>query len=98
MTADIVLPTVVEPLLRVRELRKHYAPQSHWGKRYKIAAVDGVDFEIPAGKTLALVGSSGSGKSTVARCVTRLERPDAGQVFLAGTDITMLRSRELRPF
>jgi peptide/nickel transport system ATP-binding protein len=98
MTADVVSPTAVEPLLRVRELRKYCAPQNHWGKRHEIAAVDGIDFEIPAGKTLALVGSSGSGKSTVARCVTRLERPDAGQVFLAGTDIAMLRSRELRPF
>jgi ABC-type glutathione transport system ATPase component len=96
MTADAV-PLTVEPLLRVRELRKHYAPQNYWGQRHKIAAVDGVEFEIPAGKTLALVGSSGSGKSTVARCVTRLERPDAGQVFLVGTDIAMLRSRELRP-
>jgi ABC-type glutathione transport system ATPase component len=98
MTADVTSLSV-EPLLRVCELRKHYAPHgNHWGKRRKIAAVDGVDFEIPASKTLALVGSSGSGKSTLARCVTRLERPDAGQVFLAGTDIAMLRSRELRAF
>jgi len=98
MTANVVSPSA-EPLLRVRELRKHYAPHGNfWRKRHKIAAVDGVDLEIPAGKTLALVGSSGSGKSTVARCVTRLERPDAGQVFVAGTDIAMLRSRELRPF
>lgn len=98
MTANVALPSV-EPLLRVRGLTKQYARRgTHWGKRHKIPAVNGVAFEIPPGKTLALVGSSGSGKSTVARCVTRLERPDAGQVFLAGTDIAMLRSHELRPF
>jgi peptide/nickel transport system ATP-binding protein len=98
MTADVVSRSIA-PLLRVRELRKSYAPHcNRWGTRRKIAAVDGVDFEIPAGKTLALVGSSGSGKSTVARCVTRLERPDSGQVFLAGINIGMLRLRELRAF
>jgi len=55
-----------------------------------------VEFEICAGQTLALVGRSGSGKSTVARCVTRLEKPDAGQIWLDGTDIAQLDSRALR--
>ncbi len=87
------------PFLRVRGLSKHYARRSGvWRKRIPIAAVRGVDFEIPAGKTLALVGSSGSGKSTVARCVTRLERPDAGQIWVGGTDISRLGNRDLHRF
>src|SRR2546422_8492986 len=49
-------------------------------------------------KTLALVGSSGSGKSTVARCVTRVEKPDAGQIWMGGTDISWLGNRDLRPY
>ena len=57
-----------------------------------------VEFEILAGQTLALVGRSGSGKSTVARCVTRLERPDAGEICVEGTDIAQLDSGDLRPF
>jgi peptide/nickel transport system ATP-binding protein len=57
-----------------------------------------VDFEIPLGKTLALVGSSGSGKSTVARCVTRLERPDAGEIWLGDTEMSRLGYSELLPF
>src|SRR5437899_6542135 len=66
--------------------------------RVPAAAVQDVDFEIPPGKALALVGSSGSGKSTVARCVTRLEKPDAGQIWMGGTDISWLGNRDLRPY
>src|SRR5881227_4275398 len=98
MGADAHIAGISLPFLRVCRLTKHYVRRSSIArKRIPIAAVRGIDFEIAAGKTLALVGSSGSGKSTVARCVSRLERPDAGQVFVAGTDIAMLRSRELRP-
>jgi ABC-type glutathione transport system ATPase component len=87
------------PFLRVCGLTKHYVRRSGiWRKRIPVAAVRGVDFAIPAGKTLALVGSSGSGKSTVACCVTRLERPDAGQIWVSGTDISRLGNRGLRWF
>jgi len=86
------------PFLRVCGLTKHYLRSSGIArKRVPVAAACGVDFEIPEGKTLALVGSSGSGKSTVARCVTRLERPDAGQIWVSGVDISRLGNRELRP-
>ena len=63
-----------------------------------VAAVIGADFEIPTGRILGLVGYSGSGKSTIARCVARLEQPDSGQILIQGTDIAQLGSRELRPF
>src|SRR3989442_9082666 len=87
------------PFLRVCGLTKHYVRRSGILRgRVLAAAVQDVDFEIPPGKTLALVGSSGSGKSTVARCVTRLEKPDAGQISLEGTDIARLDSRALRSF
>jgi ABC-type glutathione transport system ATPase component len=68
-----------------------------WRSR-SLLAVDGISFEIATGKTLAMVGSSGSGKSTVARCVTRLERPDTGEICVAGADIARLGHRELLPF
>src|SRR6266849_1836180 len=99
MGADAHIAGNSLPALRVCGLTKHYVRRSGiWRKRIPIAAVRGVNFEIPPGKTLALVGSSGSGKSTVARCVTRLERPDAGQIWVGGTDISRLGNRDLRPF
>jgi peptide/nickel transport system ATP-binding protein len=84
-------------VLRVLGMRKQYSRRSLLQRQMLLKAVDGVDFEIPAGKTLALVGSSGSGKSTVARCVTRLETPDAGEIWIGDREISQLRSRELRP-
>jgi ABC-type glutathione transport system ATPase component len=87
------------PFVRVRGLTKRYARRGLlWRSRIQVDAASDVTFEIPQGKTLALVGSSGSGKSTVARCVTRLEKPDAGQIWLGDTDISQLTNRELLPF
>jgi ABC-type glutathione transport system ATPase component len=87
-----------QSLLRVKGLCKQYVRGGLWRKRVPVAAVSRVDFEIPRGQTLALVGESGSGKSTVARCVTRLERPDSGQILIQGTDIAQLDSRDMVPF
>lgn len=88
-----------QPVLRVSGLSKSYRRKSFgWRRTDFILAASEIEFEIFAGRTLALVGSSGSGKSTVARCVTRLERPDAGHIWLQDTDIARLDSGELRPF
>jgi len=88
----------VQPVLRVSGLSKSYRRKGAVWQRTDdvIVAASEVEFEIFAGQTLALVGSSGSGKSTVARCVIRLEKPDAGKIWLEGTDISQLDSRELR--
>jgi ABC-type multidrug transport system fused ATPase/permease subunit len=55
-----------------------------------------VDFEIPCGKTIALVGPSGSGKTTLAELLPRFMDPDAGRILIDGTDIRTLRLRDLR--
>ncbi len=61
-----------------------------------IKAVDGINFKIRRGETLGLVGESGCGKTTVGRTILQLYRPTAGQVFFDGTNLTTLRSEELR--
>jgi peptide/nickel transport system ATP-binding protein len=63
-------------------------------ERQVVKAVDGVDFEIERGKTLALVGESGCGKSTVARLVVGLYEPTAGSIEFEGVDLTALNNRK----
>lgn len=84
-------------LLRVESLSKNYVRGNLWRGRVPVKAAQDINFKIRKGQTLALVGASGSGKSTVARCVARLEKPDDGQVLIEGMDIANLSSRELRP-
>ena len=86
-----------QPVLRVSGLSKSYRRRgAGWRRTELIVAASDVEFKILAGQTLALVGSSGSGKSTVARCVARIEKPDSGQIWVEGTDVARLDSSELR--
>jgi ATP-binding cassette subfamily B protein len=58
--------------------------------------LDGFDLRISAGESVALVGATGSGKSTVARLLPRFYDPDGGRILIDGTDIREIRLRELR--
>jgi len=60
------------------------------------AIVDGVTVEVQAGEVLAVVGASGSGKSSFLRLLSRLDEPTAGTVYLDGRDYRALPARELR--
>src|SRR6202451_44044 len=87
-------------LLEVENVVKHFvAGRSVFGRPTAfIRAVDGVSFRVDAGKTLALVGESGCGKSTVSRLVLRLIDPDAGRIRFEGRDLLALDANQLRAF
>ncbi len=87
-------------LLEVEGLTKHFvAGRSLFGRPTAfVKAVDGVSFHVKPGETLALVGESGCGKSTVSRLVLRLIEPDAGSIRFEGRDLIALGTDELRAF
>jgi peptide/nickel transport system ATP-binding protein len=77
-------------LLEVRDLKVHFPVKRGILKRTvgHVKAVDGVSFELREGRTLALVGESGCGKTTTGKAILRLVEPAAGRVLFAGEDIS----------
>ena len=94
--------TTAKPLLTVTHLKKHFKlkrPILDAIARKPVQtlkAVDDVSFTINQGETMGLVGESGCGKSSLARTIMRLYRPDSGSVVLDGEEISALRGKELR--
>ena len=85
-----------EPLLAVRGLSKVYRRSGGWGKKVEITALDNVSFEIERHSIVAVVGESGGGKSTLARCLALLEEPTAGEIRVGGRRVNDLGRREIR--
>src|SRR5690606_21044954 len=86
---------VPEPRLVVEDMVVEYPTPAG-----TVQAVSGVSFALRAGETVGVVGESGCGKSTMARAVLQLPRPNHGSVRFEGTELTMLpggRLRALRP-
>ena len=67
------------------------------GRRGVVRAVDGVSLDVRRGETLGLVGETGCGKTTLARCIARLHDVTSGRVVFDGRDITSLSARRMRP-
>jgi peptide/nickel transport system ATP-binding protein len=65
--------------------------------KYTVNAFEGVDLDLFRGETLALVGESGAGKSSLARCLALLETPTAGNIELQGQEIPRFDNRSLAP-
>ena len=80
-------PPTPEPILRTEHLGRAVTDR---------ILVDDVTFEVQAGEVLAIVGPSGSGKSSLLRLLNRLDEPTSGTVFVAATDYRQIAPRELR--
>ena len=70
---------MTEPVIQVRGLRKSYGP---------VEVLRGVDFDVAPGEVVCVIGASGSGKSTMLKCINLLEQPTAGEVTVAGVRLT----------
>ncbi len=89
------------PLLELKDLRKHFEVRK--GIVFEstvgaVKAVDGVSLRVARGETVGLVGESGCGKSTIGRCVLKLEEPTAGSVLFDGHDVARFDRRQTAAF
>jgi oligopeptide/dipeptide ABC transporter ATP-binding protein len=86
------------PLLVVDQVTRTYQlpREKLWSQPPKVHALQGVSFQMQAGRSMGIVGESGSGKSTLARLVMALEAPTSGSVSILGRDMAMLDAPTLR--
>lgn len=88
------------PLLQVTDLAQHFDVRTGlFGREQRtVKAVNGLNFEVGKGETLALVGESGCGKTTTTRLLLRLQDPTFGSVKFEGKDVHRLKGAELKAF
>jgi len=94
--SGISSPEAAEPLLSVRKLTLTYqAREADLRTRRTVCAFSEVSFALRQGETLGLIGASGCGKSSLARCLVLLERPDQGEIWFDGQNLLALKKVEL---
>lgn len=85
-----------DTLVSIRGLGKRYVQKRAFKRtRFTIDALKDVNLDIPRGATLALVGESGAGKSTLVRCLSLLEKPTEGEMWMDGVDLLALDRQAL---
>jgi len=97
MNAEQATKRAARPaLVRVKGLHKRYVQRRAFSRsRFVVDALRNVDLELQPECLTALVGASGSGKSTLASCLAMLEKPDGGEIWFEGQEISRCDAREL---
>jgi len=77
------------PLLEVCGVKKHFPVRGAWLERRPapLKALDGISLTLDRGETLGIVGESGCGKTTLGRCIARLEEPSEGEILFKGRNL-----------
>ena len=83
----------MDNILTIDKIEKYYGSKSSLTK-----AIDGISFEVEKGEFVAIMGASGSGKTTLLNCISTIDNVTAGHIYVAGQDITALKSKELNKF
>lgn len=83
----------MDNILTIDKIEKYYGSKSSLAK-----AIDGISFEVEKGEFVAIMGASGSGKTTLLNCISTIDKVTAGHIYVAGQDITALKSKELNKF
>ena len=86
--------------LDVRNVRKYFPVYKGLLRRKvgDVKAIEDITFFVRQGETLGVVGESGCGKTTLARCIMRMYEPDEGQILFAGEDVAHKKEKELKSF
>ena len=83
----------MEKILQVLNVEKYYGNKSSLTK-----AVDGITFDVSKGEFVAIMGASGSGKSTMLNMISTIDRVTSGKIYVDNEDITTLKGNKLNKF
>lgn len=83
----------MEPILRVEHLVREYG-----GKGSVTRAIDDVSFSVNQGEFVGIMGASGSGKSTLLNCVSTIDSPTAGKIWVEGKEVTRMKPKQVSRF
>jgi oligopeptide/dipeptide ABC transporter ATP-binding protein len=88
------------PLLEIKDLKKYFPVRKGFALKGAgfVKALDGISFSLGSAQTLSIVGESGCGKTTLAKIILKLIRPDSGSVIFQGRDITKISQNQFRPY
>jgi peptide/nickel transport system ATP-binding protein len=92
-------PVQTDSLLSVQDLRVHFELRKFgFGHAGYVKAVDGVSFELKRGSSIAIVGESGCGKTSLMKTILALYKPTAGHVIFDGKDLSLLKGGEIKKY